>query len=55
MFEDGAVAAIHDGAGGIPRRINNLATAALIVAAARKRRIVSAQDVKDGQLDRGRP
>jgi len=55
VFEDGAVDALYDAAGGVPRRINNLATASLIVAAARKRRIVNAQDVKDAQLDRGRP
>jgi len=55
VFEDGAVDALYDAAGGVPRRINSLATASLIVAAARKRRIVNAQDVKDAQLDRGRP
>jgi type II secretory pathway predicted ATPase ExeA len=55
VFDDGAVDLLHEGAGGIPRRINNLATAALIVAAARKRRLVNAQDVRDAQLDRGRP
>ena len=55
VFEDGALAALGDAAGGVPRRINNLATAALVVAAARNRRLVGAQDVRDAQLDRGRP
>lgn len=55
VFEDGAVDALFDATGGVPRRINNLATSTLVVAAARNRRIVSAQDVKDAQLDRGRP
>lgn len=54
VFEDGAVNALFDATGGVPRRINNLATATLVVAAARNRRLVSAQDVKDAQLDRGR-
>jgi general secretion pathway protein A len=55
VFEEGAVAAIFDASGGIPRRINNLATSALIVAASRSRRIVTEQDVHDARLDRGRP
>lgn len=55
VFEDGALAALFDGTGGVPRRLNNLATSALVVAAARNRRLVSAQDVKDAQIDRGRP
>jgi general secretion pathway protein A len=55
VFEDGAVEAVFDATGGVPRRINNLATATLVVAAARNRRLVSAQDGKDAQMDRGRP
>jgi type II secretory pathway predicted ATPase ExeA len=55
VFEDGALETLFDAAGGVPRRVNNLATSALVVAAARNRRLVSAQDVKDAQLDRGRP
>jgi len=55
VFEDGAIDGVHDTSGGVPRRINNLATAALIVAAARGRRLVSAQDVQDARIDRGRP
>jgi type II secretory pathway predicted ATPase ExeA len=55
VFEDGAVEVLFDATGGVPRRINNLATATLVVAAARNRRLVSAQDVKDAQMDRGRP
>ena len=47
--------ALFEGAGGVPRRINNLATSALIVAASRKRRLVTAQDVVDARIDRGRP
>ncbi|MDQ3097178.1 MAG: AAA family ATPase [Chloroflexota bacterium] len=54
VFDDGAVAAIAESSGGVPRRINVLATSALIVAAARKRKLVSAQDVQDAKLDRGR-
>jgi type II secretory pathway predicted ATPase ExeA len=46
--------AVFDAAAGVPRRINNIATSALIVAAARGRRLVSAQDVTDAKLDRGR-
>jgi type II secretory pathway predicted ATPase ExeA len=53
-FEEGAVEAIFDASGGIPRRINTLATAALIVAAARGRRVVTTQDVTDAKMDRGR-
>ena len=49
-----AVDAIFDASGGIPRRINTLATSALIIAAARKHKTVSPQDVHDARLDRGR-
>lgn len=55
VIEDSAIDAIFEASGGVPRRINSIATSALIVAAARKRRIVSAQDVQDALLDRGRP
>ena len=55
VFEDGAVGLLFDATGGVPRSINNLATSALIVAAARSRQLVSAQDMKDAQMDRGRP
>lgn len=55
VFEDGAVESLFDATSGVPRRINNLATAALIVAVARGRRLVNAQDVHDARLDRGRP
>lgn len=54
VFDDGAVDAIYEAAGGVPRRINTLATSALIVAAARNRKLVSGQDVHDARLDRGR-
>jgi len=55
LFEEGAVDALHDGAGGVPRRINILAKGALIVAASKKRRTGAAQDVLDAAIDRGRP
>jgi len=55
VFDDGAIEAIHEATGGVPRRINNLATAAFIVAAARGHKLVTAQDVADARLDRGRP
>jgi type II secretory pathway predicted ATPase ExeA len=54
VFEDGAIDALFDASDGIPRRINTSATASMIVAAARGRRIVTAQDVHDARLDRGR-
>ncbi len=54
VFEDTAIDAIAEATGGIPGRINNLATGALIVAAARKRKLVTGQDVLDAKLDRGR-
>ena len=54
VFDDGAMAAIAESSGGVPRRINALATSALIVAASRKRKLVTAQDVQDARLDRGR-
>jgi type II secretory pathway predicted ATPase ExeA len=54
VFDEGAVEALYEAAGGVPRRLNTLATSALIVAAARKRKLVCAQDVHDARLDRGR-
>jgi len=54
ILDDGAVEAIHGASDGVPRRINNLATAALIVAAARGHKVVTAQDIVDARLDRGR-
>jgi type II secretory pathway predicted ATPase ExeA len=54
LFDDGAIDAIFEFSGGLPRRINSLATGSMIVAAARKQRIVSAQDVNDSKVDRGR-
>lgn len=55
LLEDGAVHALAERSAGVPRRLNNLATASLIVAAARGRRLVSGQDVQDAHFDRGRP
>ncbi len=55
LFDDGAVQALFDATCGVPRQINTLATASLVVAAAKNRRTVCAQDVYDARLDRGRP
>jgi len=54
VFEEGAIDAIFDASGGVPRRINNVAAGALIVAASRARRLVTSQDVADARFDRGR-
>ena len=54
VFEAAAFDAIYEASCGIPRRINNVATATLIVAAARGRRLVTVQDVHDARMDRGR-
>jgi general secretion pathway protein A len=54
LFDDDAVSALFDASAGVPRRINRLATAALIVAASRKKQLICAQDVLDARLDRGR-
>ncbi len=54
VFEDTAIDEVFEVSAGVPRRINNVATSALIVAASRQRRIVSAQDVQDARLARGR-
>jgi type II secretory pathway predicted ATPase ExeA len=54
LFEDGALEAIFDDSAGVPRRINNCATAALIGAATRGRRMVGAEDCHDARVDRGR-
>jgi len=55
LFDDGAVEAIFDDSAGVPRRINNSATSAMIVAATRGRRMVTAEDSHDARVDRGRP
>jgi len=55
LFDDGAVDAVFDVSGGIPRRINSFATGAMIVAASRKQRMITTQDVRDSHVDRGRP
>ena len=54
LFDDGAVDAVFEDSDGVPRRVNNIATGSLIVAAARSRRAVSTEDVHDARLDRGR-
>jgi hypothetical protein len=48
------IAALFDSSTGVPRRLNRIASAAMIVAASRKKNIVSAQDVHDARVDRGR-
>ena len=55
VFTDAAADALFDTSAGVPRRINNAATGAMIVAAARSRKIVEPADVHDARLDRGRP
>lgn len=54
VFESGAEDAVYDASGGVPRRINQIATGAMIVCASKKRRLVTAQDVQDARVDRGR-
>lgn len=54
LFDDDAVSALFDASTGVPRRLNRIASAAMIVAAARKKNLVAAQDVHDAKLDRGR-
>lgn len=54
LFDDDAVTALFDGSAGVPRRLNRIASAAMIVAASRKKQLVGAQDVLDARLDRGR-
>lgn len=53
-FEDDAVSALFDASTGVPRRLNRIASSAMIVAASRKKNIVAAQDVHDARVDRGR-
>lgn len=54
VFEDDAVQQLFESSTGVPRRLNRLATAAMIVTASRKKNVVSAQDVVDARVDRGR-
>ena len=54
LFDDDAIAALFDASAGVPRRINRIATAAMIVAASRNKQLLCAQDVLDARLDRGR-
>lgn len=54
LFDDEAVTALFDGSAGVPRRLNRIASAAMIVAASRKKQLIGAQDVLDARLDRGR-
>ncbi|MBK7975721.1 MAG: AAA family ATPase [Deltaproteobacteria bacterium] len=54
VFDPGALGPLFEATGGVPRRINGLATGALVVAAARNRRLVTDQDIHDARLDRGR-
>lgn len=52
IFDDGAVAQLASRSGGVPRVINNLATQAMFVAAARKSRTVDGELVNDVADDR---
>lgn len=54
IFDDDALAAVFDAGAGVPRRLNRIASAAMIVAASRKKALVAAQDVHDARVDRGR-
>jgi type II secretory pathway predicted ATPase ExeA len=54
IFDDDSIGALFDAASGVPRRLNRVASAAMIVAASRKKHVVAAQDVLDARLDRGR-
>jgi type II secretory pathway predicted ATPase ExeA len=54
LFDDDSITALFDASAGVPRRLNRIASAAMIVAASRKKQLVSAQDVLDARLDRGR-
>jgi type II secretory pathway predicted ATPase ExeA len=55
IFDDAAMQTLFDATCGVPRALNNLATGSLVVAAAKNRRTVCAQDVYDARMDRGRP
>jgi len=46
LFEDAAITAIHQGAGGLFRKANHLARGALIVAAQQKTMTVTAEHVR---------
>lgn len=48
------IAAVFDAGAGVPRRLNRIASVAMIVAASRKKNLVAAQDVRDARIDRGR-
>ena len=52
VFDDDAIVALGDRSAGVPRLINNIATQALFVAAARRARTVSAELVTDVADDR---
>jgi len=54
IFAAAAIAAMFDVGVGVPRRLNRIASAAMIVAASRKKTIVTAQDLHDARVDRGR-
>lgn len=52
IFEEGALARLAERSGGVPRLVNNLATQALFVAAARRAPVVDAALVDDVADDR---
>ena len=51
LFDDGAVAAVHRRAGGLPRRVNQLASSALLEAFAREAPLVTADVVEAAAAD----
>ena len=51
LFRPTAAAGIFEKTGGVPRKINNLATASLLAAASRGRKHIDHQDVDDAAFD----
>jgi type II secretory pathway predicted ATPase ExeA len=54
LFDDDALSVLFEASAGVPRRLNRIASSAMIVAASRKKTLVAAQDVLDARIDRGR-
>lgn len=51
LFRPAAAARVFEKSGGVPRRINNIATASLLAAASHSRKHVEIQDVDDAAFD----
>lgn len=51
VFDETAITAIHQGSGGLLRRINNLARGALIAAASEQLKVVSAEHVRKASTE----